>query len=64
MWLFPLVSHIPSQAVQLALRVLVVVVPMAGKDRVGMGMVLRERRRDWVDLTFFQGCTIALFLKL
>ena len=56
MWLFrSLVNLILSQAVQLVLRVSVVVVRMVDKDLVETDMVLRERRRDWVSsrLNFF-----------
>ena len=54
MWLFRSpVNLIPSQAVQLVLRVSAAVVRMVDKHRVETDMVLRERRRDWVNSEFF-----------
>lgn len=50
MWVFHSVNPILSQAVQRALRVLVVVVHMADKHRAET--VLREKRRDWVNYFF------------
>ena len=72
MWLFRSpVNLIPSQAVQLVLRVSAVVVRMVDKHRVETDMVLRERRRDWVNsgvffllLFFFYLPTVVALLKL
>jgi len=49
MWVFRSPNLILSREVRRALRALAVVVHMADKLQVGMGMHLRERRQGWVN---------------
>jgi hypothetical protein len=66
MWVLRSLNLIQSRQVQQALRALVVVDNMLGKDRAGM--VHRERRRGWVDFLdwtcffFFMHHGLLLFL--